>query len=113
MVEVINIKKCPDWGTRAGDIYIGRGSTWGNPFLMNRDTPWERNRVIELYKKYFDKNPMLMAKLVCARPIRLGCHCKPKPCHGDYLKERLDSYNSIVGSCLEGYLEEKSNTNNR
>ena len=78
MVEVVNLLKCPDWG-KEGDIYIGRGSSWGNPFVMRDCSDEERNRVIDLFVAYFyrvklDITPLLKAK-------RLGCYCKPKACH--------------------------------
>lgn len=103
MIEVVNIKTCKDWG-KDGDIYIGRGSPWGNPFKMKNNSAEERTRVIEEYKIWFEKHPKKFTELVCARPLRLGCFCKPKPCHGDYLKEKLDQYNRIVGSVLWEYV---------
>lgn len=103
MIKVVNIKTCKDWG-KEGDIYIGRGSPWGNPYRMKNNTDEERTRVINEYKKWFDNHRKLMVLLICARPLRLGCYCKPKVCHGDYLKEKLDEYNSIVGSTLLSYL---------
>lgn len=106
MIEVVNIKTCKDWGKLQGDVYIGRGSHWGNPFKMLNDSDAERTRVIEEYKVWFEQHPKKMAELVCARPLRLGCYCKPKACHGDYLKEKLDQYNKIVGSTVGGYLGE-------
>ena len=75
---VVNLKKEPY------DIYIGRGSKWGNPFRMNNDSTQERNRVCEEYEKYFWKTN-LIDDLHELRGKRLGCYCKPLRCHGDFL----------------------------
>lgn len=97
MVEVINIKICKDWG-KEGDIYIGRGSPWGNPYKMKNGSDGERERVIELYAQYtiptLDIEPLLKAK-------RLGCYCKPKSCHGDILKDRIELKLEIRGVLYE------------
>ena len=86
MIKVVNIKTCKDWG-KEGDIYIGRGSPWGNPYRMRNNTLEERLRVIGLYEKNIipklNIEPLMKAK-------RLGCYCKPKPCHGDGLKELIE-----------------------
>jgi len=86
MIKVVNIKTCKDWG-KQGDVYIGRGSPWGNPYRMKNSTVVERQRVIDLYEEKIipklDLEPLLKAK-------RLGCFCKPKLCHGDRLKELID-----------------------
>ena len=61
--EVVNIRHA------ACDVYIGRAGHgedgyFGNPF---------RQRIHALKGK------------------RLGCFCKPYPCHGDIIKEYLDT----------------------
>ena len=45
--HVVNIKN------QKYDIYIGRGSKWGNPFKMKNNSKEERNRVCDNYEKYF------------------------------------------------------------
>jgi hypothetical protein len=65
------------------DIYIGRGSIWGNPFKIGPTQ--DRDRVIELYTDYLCKSPELQRQLHTLRGKRLGCYCKPKRCHGDIL----------------------------
>jgi len=86
MVKVINLKTCKDWG-KEGDVYIGRGSPWGNPFRIKNNTVAERDRVIDLYEKYIipklDLSPLMKAR-------RFGCFCKPKRCHGDSLKKLIE-----------------------
>lgn len=67
------------------DTYIGRGkgSVWGNPFIIGRDGT--RAEVIEKYAAWLRKQPQLVARLPELRGKVLGCHCKPDPCHGDVL----------------------------
>lgn len=65
------------------DVFIGRGSMWGNPFVLGRDG--DREMVIAKYKKWVVTNPAIMACLGELRGKVLGCYCKPKPCHGDVL----------------------------
>lgn len=69
------------------DIYIGRGSMWGNPYKLEKES--DRSLVIEQYRKY------LFAQIKCGKITkhdfseltgkRLGCFCKPKACHGDVI----------------------------
>lgn len=72
------------------DIYIGRGSKWGNPFEIGKDGT--REEVIEKYRTYLLNKPELLKALPELRGKTLGCFCKPKPCHGDILVELLDIY---------------------
>ena len=82
--KVVNISHCRDWG-KPGDVCIMRGTPWGNPYILKTDTPSERKRVIELYRKHAEK--LDMTPLLDAN--RLGCCCKPKECHGDVLVELI------------------------
>ncbi len=68
------------------DVYIGRPSKWGNPFVIGRDG--DRNTVIEKYKKWIVMQPQINA-LEELRGKILGCWCAPKRCHGDALIELL------------------------
>ncbi len=65
------------------DVYIGRGSKWGNPFKIGKDGT--RTEVIKKYEKWIKAQPHLMNSLHELEGKVLGCHCKPKPCHGDVL----------------------------
>ena len=77
--QVVNIKYEPF------DIYIGRGSIWGNPFKIGEDG--SREEVIEKYEKWM---PSYLLKLLpLLEGQRLGCWCKPKACHGDVLIKLL------------------------
>lgn len=74
------------------DIYIGRRTPWGNPFMVGQDGT--RAEVIEKFRGYFHQDvlqdPTKRQMLVSLRGKRLGCHCKPMPCHGDVIAEYLN-----------------------
>ena len=72
---------------RPYDIYIGRPSIWGNPFVLDKDG--SREEVIEKYREWIQQQPELMAALPKLRGKVLGCWCKPQSCHGDVLVELL------------------------
>jgi len=71
------------------DIYIGRGSVWGNPFPMQNKSKEERMRVIAEYRKHLDMQiktgEITKEMLLELDGKRLGCFCKPQPCHGDVI----------------------------
>ena len=81
--RVVNLYKEPY------DVYIGRGSFWGNPFIIGKDGT--REEVISRYEihimdnadEFFDRLPELIGK-------RLGCFCKPQACHGDILIRMIE-----------------------
>lgn len=64
-------------------VYIGRGSKWGNPFVIGKDG--NRQEVIEKYKEYILGNASLLADLHEIKNKDLVCFCAPQPCHGDVL----------------------------
>ena len=79
------------------DVYIGRPSCWGNPFThLNAGTMAQfkvatREESIEAYRKWIMTQPQLLAQLPSLKGRRLGCFCKPLPCHGDILVELADA----------------------
>lgn len=91
--EVVHCKKEPY------DVYIGRPSKWGNPFshkegtaaLFKVDTVEE---AISSYKKWlmdkYQDGSVTTEELASLYGKRLGCWCKPGPCHGDVLKEAAE-----------------------
>jgi hypothetical protein len=74
--------------TSSSDVYIGRPSKWGNPFREGRDGT--REEVIKLYREWIQMQPKLLASLPELKGKRLGCWCKPAPCHGDVLVELVE-----------------------
>lgn len=79
---VVNIR------TDKYDVYIGRPSKWGNPFIIGKDG--SRKEVLEKYRKYILNKPELLKDLPELKGKRLGCYCKPFPCHGDILEELIE-----------------------
>ena len=67
------------------DIYIGRGSVWGNPYKIGKDGT--RKEVIEKYRKYLINNKYLMNRIMELDSKTLGCFCSPLKCHGDVIIE--------------------------
>jgi len=67
------------------DVYIGRGSKWGNPFIIGKDGT--RDEVIALYRMllYTERNDLLLSVKKELSGKILGCWCAPNPCHGDIL----------------------------
>ena len=78
------------------DVYIGRPSKWGNPFVVGKDGT--RKEVIEKYRAWIIDQPDLMKALPELEGKVLGCWCKPKTCHGDILADlanRSKCYNLL------------------
>lgn len=70
------------------DVYIGRGSKWGNPFKIGKHG--NREEVIDKYEAYIMDQPNLLQALPELKGKTLGCWCKPKNCHGDILKRMVE-----------------------
>lgn len=81
--KVVNLKKEPY------DVFIGRGSKWGNPFPMKNKSKEERDRVCDLYEDYFLKSD-LVNHLEELKGKKLGCYCKPARCHGDFIAKQVN-----------------------
>ena len=74
----------------AGSVYIGRGSAFGNPFIIGRDG--DRNAVCDKYKEMLAGNASLREKVKSElRGKNLVCFCAPRRCHGDLLLELANS----------------------
>jgi len=103
---VVNKRKEPD----GSYTYIGRGSPFGNPFSIGQDG--NRDQVIEKYKIYFydkiDNDPVFADQVLRLTGERLGCFCAPHACHGDIIKEYLDSLQLGIDPPRPGSSREKS-----
>ena len=84
MTEVVNARDS-DY-----DVLIARPSKWGNPFRIGRDG--NRDQVIKMYEVHIRCRPDLIAALTELAGKRLGCYCKPLPCHGDVLLKLLAEF---------------------
>lgn len=74
------------------DVYIGRGSDFGNPYVIGIDG--DRDVVIRKYREYFYKRISdetdFKSNVDSLKGKTLACFCKPKSCHGDVIIEYLD-----------------------
>jgi hypothetical protein len=70
------------------DVYIGRGSKWGNRHEIGKDGT--REEVIEMFRSEFLMNPKLFKEVKKLKGKTLGCYCNPEACHGDVLVEFAD-----------------------
>jgi hypothetical protein len=73
------------------DIYIGRPSKWGNPFILDKDGT--RAEIIEKYRKWILTQPNLLNDLHELKGKVLGCWCYPLACHGSVLLEMANQEN--------------------
>ena len=89
---VVNIRR------ESCDVYIGRAGRghdgyFGNPFPLQPGMA--RGATLERYRTYFydrlRSDPEFRSRIHALQGKRLGCFCKPYPCHGDIIKESLDS----------------------
>lgn len=84
--RVVNVRyeKC--------DVYCGRPSILGNPFKIGRDG--NRDEVIRKFIAYFKHRILtdtaFKAYVDSLDGLRIGCWCKPKPCHLDIVAEYLN-----------------------
>ncbi len=70
------------------DVYIGRPSKWGNPFVIGKDG--NREEVVRKYEQWILKQPDLIEEISTLKGKTLGCWCKPAGCHGDILAKLAD-----------------------
>ncbi|MEX0408731.1 DUF4326 domain-containing protein [Aquibium sp. LZ166] len=70
-------------GIPAGARYIGRGSKWGNRFIIGRDG--DRATVIAKHERWLADQHDLLRALDELRACDLVCFCAPQPCLGDLL----------------------------
>lgn len=80
------------------NVYIGRGSPFGNPFSHSNKTAaiWKTDSIKEAISKYknwfvnnLENDLELTIQLKNLKGKRLGCWCHPKPCHGNVILELL------------------------
>lgn len=79
------------------DVYIGRGSKWGNPFSHKDGTQAQfkvdtREQAVECYRFWITRGEgqELLKDLHELKNKTLGCFCKPQACHGDILAELIN-----------------------
>ena len=80
MATLFNMRK---EGIPKGSVYIGRGSKWGNPFVIGPDG--SRDEVCDRFEREIlprlDLGPLRGKDLVCC--------CAPERCHGHSIMNAL------------------------
>lgn len=75
-------------------VYIGRGSPFGNPFVMQNKSDEERARVIKEYRHWLwsqiQQGVITKEMLLGLDGKKLCCYCAPKPCHGDVIIKAIE-----------------------
>jgi hypothetical protein len=73
------------------DVYIGRPSIWGNPYVVGSLTSAE---AVRRYRAHVLSSPSLLTLLPTLRDKVLACPCRnagtSRPCHGNVLVELID-----------------------
>lgn len=85
------------------DVYIGRGSKWGNPFT-SKNSKYDiiktssRKESIKLYEEWLvnGDGKYLLNDLHELKGKVLGCFCKPKSCHGDVLVKLVNDLENTI-----------------
>lgn len=76
------------------DVYIGRGSKWGNPYSHSPGTKAEhvvadRGAAVASFRIHLwhslQTGLITEDELLALDGKRLGCYCAPQACHGDVL----------------------------
>ena len=89
--------------TTSCDVYIGRGSPWGNPFSFLKHSTAvvvvkDRNEAVECFDLWLqgeaftellqEQRAYILQHVKELKGRTLGCYCAPDRCHGEVL-ERL------------------------
>lgn len=103
----INIVNKSNHAPTDRDIYVGRGSAFGNPFTSQKieGTKAEfqasnREEAVEKYEYYLETQLKLkqrnvvkgleeMVEMLKEGDINLVCYCAPKKCHAEIIKNRV------------------------
>ena len=82
--EVVNVKH------ETCDVLVDRTTKWGNPYVIGRDG--DRDTCCDLYEPYYENNEELKNSIHELVGKQIGCHCKPKRCHGDFLAKKANEF---------------------
>lgn len=91
----------------ADEVYIGRGSKWGNPFSHKTGTLAQyivgsREEAVDKYRRWILDQTNLLLDIPELFDKTLVCFCKPKECHGDVLVDLVNdrqNAQAIVTDC--------------
>lgn len=92
-MKVLNKKDLGRPLDKTYEVYVGRGpynGEFGNPFSVGRDGTLEE--VLQLYDRYLDARPDLIARFPELLGKHLVCYCAPAPCHADILLKKIGKW---------------------
>ena len=72
-------------GIPSGARFIGRGSIWGNCYVIGPDGT--RPEVVASHKAWLLRRPLLLARIDELRGHDLVCFCSGRLCHGNTLRD--------------------------
>jgi hypothetical protein len=114
MKTLMKTTRCVNIKKSGYDVYMGRAGYnakrfidsegvvtpdgyFGNPYYLSDNEP--RGATIQKFKAYFynrlDNDPVFKRRVHELAGLRLGCFCKPYPCHVDVYVEYLNSLNGL------------------
>jgi hypothetical protein len=79
------------------DVYIGRAGHGHDGYFGNpHKTRWDiRGATLKKYREYFYNriatDPEFKERVLALKGKKLGCFCKPYPCHGDIIAEYVNN----------------------
>lgn len=81
-LKVYNLKRDKKIPKEA--IYVGRGTKWGNPYIMGKDGT--RAQVLNKFKRFV--LPHLEVRELKGKS--LICFCSPEACHADLIMKKAN-----------------------
>ena len=80
------------------DIYCGRPSQWGNPYVVGKDGP--RGTLIDKYEVYLREQLRIgaipISDLLALKGKTLSCWCAPLPCHCEVIVKLIEEYTAAI-----------------
>ncbi len=97
MTTIVNLRQTNDYDVKicrdkTGVTQVPQPGCFGNPFGVEK---FGREKCLELYRGYFyariDSDAKFREAVLSLKGKTLACFCKPEACHGDIIKEWLDT----------------------
>lgn len=85
-----------------GSVYVGRGTLWGNPFLMGEHG--DREEVVDRYctwlrERIEEGDPVILTGLAgLGEESSLVCSCAPARCHAECIQEAWETMRAAGGT---------------
>lgn len=98
--QVVNIKSGSSY-----DIYIGRGSVWGNPHPLKSRQEAHVLECLLGYCDYLMSHTQILSRVHELHGHALGCYCAPARCHGDILARLAEGDESLEIVRIQAELE--------